>query len=130
MIGADSFRILDQAQPARGVRLRIAIDQQRINLRCCNGRGQIDGSRSLAHAALLIGNRDDASHLVFGESERRLQNRPSRCPFAMTDFSAARICEAFVATRTSYKSKKTFFPQRGPGRPPPSRRESFKGISE
>src|SRR5271156_2143659 len=69
MIGAESLGIFDQAESAGGIRLRIAIDQQRVYFCRGNGRGQINGSRSLAHAALLVGNRDDASHLSFEESE-------------------------------------------------------------
>src|SRR6202049_5357291 len=103
MIGTDSSGILGQAKSARGIRLRSAIDQQRIHLCRSDGRGQIDGSRSLTHAALLVGNRDDASHLVFRESERRLQNRPSHCAFAMTEFSASRV-RIYLATATvSYR---------------------------
>ena len=62
MIGADALGIFDQAQSARRVRLRVAINEQSIDLRCREGRGQIDSGRSFPHAALLVGNRDDTSH--------------------------------------------------------------------
>ena len=39
MIGADAVRILDESQAARGVRLRIAVDQQRVDFRSREGRG-------------------------------------------------------------------------------------------
>ena len=42
---------------------------RRIHLSCGKGCGHVDGSRSLAHAALLIGNRDNASHKFWRKLE-------------------------------------------------------------
>src|SRR4030088_3240633 len=64
MIGTDALRILHEAEPTRGIRLRIAIDEQRVYFSSRKGRSKVYGSRGLTHAALLIGNGDDASHLV------------------------------------------------------------------
>src|ERR1700748_3545310 len=70
MIRADPVGVLGEAQAAGGIRLRIAIDQQRVDLGGCERGSQIDGSRSLPHAALLIGNSDDTSHgIVRGSPE-------------------------------------------------------------
>ena len=62
MVGADALRILGEAQAAGGVRLRIAIDQQRVHFSGRERGRQVDGSRSLADATLLIGNSDYTSH--------------------------------------------------------------------
>src|SRR5581483_5588751 len=68
IVGAASIRIFGKAQSAGGVGLRITIDQQAIDFRRSKGRGQVDSGRSFPHAALLVGYRDYASHLVLGES--------------------------------------------------------------
>src|SRR5439155_2029877 len=62
MVGTDSIRIFDQAQATGSVRLRVAVNEQGVYFRCRERRGQINGSRSLPYAALLVGYRDDASH--------------------------------------------------------------------
>ena len=48
---------------AGGIRLRIAVDEQRVDFSGREGSGQVDGSRSLADATLLVGNSDNASHI-------------------------------------------------------------------
>ena len=70
MIGADPLGILGEAESAGSIRLRIAINQQRVHFSGRKRSGKIDGSRGLAHAALLIGNSDDTSHEIFGGPER------------------------------------------------------------
>ena len=62
MVGIDPIRILDQTQAAGCIRLRIAVHEQRVDFRRRKRRGQIDGSRGLAHATLLVGNCYNTSH--------------------------------------------------------------------
>jgi len=50
-VAGKTFRILCESKRARGIRLRIAINEQRIHLSSGKGCGQVDGSRSLTHAA-------------------------------------------------------------------------------
>src|SRR5580704_13176150 len=68
IVSADSLRVFGKAKTAGGVRLRIGINKQSIDFGGSNGSGQIDGGRSLAHAALLIGYSENASHSVFSEN--------------------------------------------------------------
>ena len=46
----------------------IAVNEESVDFCRRKGRGQVDGSRSFPDATLLVGYRDYASHLVFGES--------------------------------------------------------------
>src|SRR5436309_14853332 len=64
MVCIQSFRVFDQAEAAGRVRLRIAVNQRRIHFAGGEVGGQVDGSRSLPDATLLIGYGDDASHLI------------------------------------------------------------------
>src|SRR3954466_11630278 len=68
MIRADALRILDEPQAAGGIRLRIAIDEERVDFSSRKGSGQVDGGRSLADATLLVGNSDYASHEIVRRS--------------------------------------------------------------
>src|SRR5690606_15548986 len=55
--------IAAEAETAAGVALRIHVDEQGAALRRGEARGQVDGGGRLAHAALLIGDTDDAGHV-------------------------------------------------------------------
>src|SRR5580692_6504821 len=46
------------------------------------------------------------------ESERRLQNRPNRCAFAMTDFSATSWSTHSASCKTSYSCLRRDLPQK------------------
>src|SRR6516225_2649814 len=65
MVGAQAVGIASKAQAAGRVRLRIAIDEKRLDLGSCKGCGQVDGRGGLAYPAFLIGNGYDASHGIF-----------------------------------------------------------------
>ena len=80
IVGADSFGIFGKAQAARGVRLGIRINKQSVDFGGGNGSGQIDGGRSLADAALLIGYSENASHSVFSEKPRAVSQNSSKRP--------------------------------------------------
>ena len=56
------------ARPARGVSLRVAVDQQRALLGDREAGGEVHGGRRLTDSALLVCDRDDACHvpLAFG----------------------------------------------------------------
>jgi len=73
IVSADSFGVFGKAQATGGVRLRIGIKEQRVDFGGGNGRREINGSRSLAYAALLVGYRENASHSVFSESRELLR---------------------------------------------------------
>ena len=88
MVGRDPLRIPDQAESAGCIRLRIAVHEQSVNFSGRERCGQIDGGRSLANAALLVGYRNDASHLIVRRTQRCSQNRPNQCAIAMTYFGA------------------------------------------
>src|ERR1700692_1671458 len=62
MISRHALGIFDQPQAAGGIRLRIAINDESVDFGRRKGRSKVDGGRSFAHAALLIGNSDNASH--------------------------------------------------------------------
>jgi hypothetical protein len=50
---------------AREVALGIGVHEQHTLLADRERCGQVDGSRGLAHAPLLVGDRDDPPHLLF-----------------------------------------------------------------
>src|SRR3989442_1408832 len=52
------------ADAARGIRLRVGVDEQRLALSSGKRRGDVDGGRRLPDAALLVGNGDDARHQI------------------------------------------------------------------
>ena len=61
-------RVFGQTKPAGGIRLRIAVHEQRVQLGGGKRGGKIDGGRSLADAALLVGDSDNAGHWSFAEN--------------------------------------------------------------
>src|ERR1700730_16672979 len=72
LVGAITLRILGQAESATGIRLRVAIHQERVQVGGSQRGAEIDGSRSLTDAALLISDSNDAGHLGFSEKPESL----------------------------------------------------------
>src|SRR5262249_46636526 len=68
MVGADALRIFDQPKAARGIRLRVAINDEGVDFSRTKRRSQGDSGRSLGSATLLVGNRYDTSHWIVGEA--------------------------------------------------------------
>src|ERR1700678_2123359 len=92
MVCGHTLRIFPEAQATAGIRLRIAIDEQCVHFTRRKGGGQVDGSRSLTHAALLIGNSDDASHKL-SRSQSCCQNSASCIWNARSNWHAkAELC--------------------------------------
>src|SRR5271166_5558475 len=85
MVSRNTLWIFHQTQAAGGIRLRIAIDKQCVHFSRREGRGEVDGSRSLHHAALLVGNSDDASHKL-SRSQSCWQNRAIRVSNARSNY--------------------------------------------
>src|SRR5204862_7645303 len=59
-VGAVAVRIFGETKAAGGVRLRIAIDQQRVQFSGRKRGCEVDGGRSFPDATLLVGNSDNA----------------------------------------------------------------------
>ena len=62
LVGAGAVGIAEEAEPAGGVGLGIAVDQQRARAERGERGRQVDGGRGLADSALLVRDCDDASH--------------------------------------------------------------------
>src|SRR5438445_11643152 len=70
--------ILRNADAARGVPLRVAVDEERALFGGSEAGGEVHGGRRLSDAALLVRDRDDAGHVsvVWGASGDSPGRRP------------------------------------------------------
>src|SRR5271166_4686602 len=102
MVSRNTLWIFHQTQAAGGIRLRIAIDKQCVHFSRREGRGEVDGSRSLPHAALLIGNSDDASHKL-SRSQSHWQNSATCISNARPD--VVPYVEFMCKTRPMFQSE-------------------------
>ena len=78
MVGAGAIHLLD-AHAAGGVGLRVEVEEQHAPAQGGEAGGQVDGGRGLAHAAFLVGNRNDfgwhAAGLVKAAPEFKFSHR-------------------------------------------------------
>ncbi len=80
------------AQARRGVALRVGVDQQHALADGGQGGAEVDGGGGLAHAALLVGDGQDAHGT--GQTLR------TRCSPSTCDQTAARIAAGSTAAST------------------------------
>ena len=63
LVGAGAVGIAQEAEAAGGVGLGIAVDEEGWSLVRGKRGGEVDGGGRLADATLLVGDRDDSSHI-------------------------------------------------------------------
>src|SRR4051812_22939283 len=91
MVGGEPVGVTSESDARRGVGLGIAVDQQGLDLGGSKGGRQVDGGGGLTHAALLIGNGNDACH-IFREHQSKTR-MPERSAAAQE-----RISRLYVQT--------------------------------
>ncbi len=63
LVGVGTVRVAEEAEAAGSVGLWVAVDQEGWGLVRGERGGEVDGGGRLADAALLVGDRDDSSHV-------------------------------------------------------------------